>query len=205
MKKTMILLFMCLFLPGLVSCSELQDASVSDAPAGSQDEADEGKTGTDAAVSDEAADYEDLLEEMRLEAAVNPWGDTQALSVTEEYSGVSLDPPGESCLPEGLKLETYRYTEEIIEARYTGGDNELVIRKSNTKKDRDLSGDHNTYSEEQLLEIQGVEVTCCGDGSLVNLALYNDGNGNFSISYNAGEEGRGLSEEELQKLIEERS
>ncbi|MCR5179573.1 MAG: hypothetical protein K6C95_11410 [Lachnospiraceae bacterium] len=210
MKKSLILLLLCFFVSGLVSCSGLQDAGADSGFIGeSGSDADSGvlvASGSDsggAAVSGGAVvDYDELLEDMEQAAVANPWGDTQALSVAEEYSGVHFDTPEESCLPEGLSLETYRYTDQIIEARYTGGDNELVIRKSDTVKGRELSGDHNRYADEQVFMIQGMAVTFCGDGQLTNLAFYEDENGNFAISYNAGEEGRGLTEKEIQKLIE---
>ena len=210
MKRTLILLLLCFFVSGLVSCSGLQDAgadsgfigeSGSDADSGVPGASGSDSGGTEAS-GGAAVDYDELLEDMKQAAVANPWGDTQALSVAEEYSGVHFDTPEESCLPEGLSLETYRYTDHVIEARYTGGDNELVIRKSDTVKGRELSGDHNKYSDEQILMIQGMAVSLCGDGQLTNLAFYENENGNFAISYNAGNEGRGLSEKDLQKLIE---
>ena len=212
MKKTLILLLLCFFVSGLVSCSGLQGAGADSGFIGeSGSDADSGvlvASGSDsggAAVSGGAVvDYDELLEDMQEAAVANPWGDTQALSVAEEYSGVHFDPPEESCLPEGLSLETYRYTDQVVEARYTGGDNELVIRKSDTLKGRELSGDHNRYADEQVFMIQGMSVTFCGDGQLTNLAFYENENGNFAISYNAGEEGRGLTEKELQKFVEDR-
>ena len=210
MKRTLILLLLCFFVSGLVSCSGLQDSGADSGFIGeSGSDADSGVLGASGSDSGGAAvsggtvvDYDELLEDMKQAAVANPWGDTQALSVAEEYSGVHFDTPEESCLPEGLSLETYRYTDQIIEARYTGGDNELVIRKSDTVKGRELSGDHNRYADEQVFMIQGMAVTFCGDGQLTNLAFYENENGNFAISYNAGEEGRGLTEKELQKLIE---
>jgi|GEM_PF-2288620 len=203
MKKTASVVMLTFIMVILSACSVLQGIGAETAPAGGAGEPEtEVSAETEVTAETEQVDYDELLEDMQQAAVANPWGDTQVLSVAEEYSGVHFDPPEESCLPDGLSLEIYRYMEEIIEARYSGGDNVLIIRKSNTIKGQDLSGDYSRYPAERVVMIQGMAVTCLGDGDLINSAFYDNENGHFSIVCNIGEEGSGLTEAQLKKLIE---
>lgn len=139
----------------------------------------------------------------QLGPVVNEWTDTSDLNEAIQGSGVSFTPPLDQALPEGLSLKTYRYCSNIIEADYADGDGsvQLTIRKSTTESGSALSGDYNSYSRSWDLPLKGVMLRCLGDGQTVNTVTFDGGGGHFSISYHPGQEGRGLSPDQLNSLI----
>ncbi len=134
---------------------------------------------------------------------VNEWVETTDLSAAVSGSGVKFTPPLEQALPEGLSLKTYRYQAGIIEASYVNDKDEtvLTIRKSNTVGGTDLSGDHNSYSHAWDQTLKGVKIHCLGDGSTSNTTHFDAGEDHFAISYNIGKEGKGLTGDQLNSLI----
>jgi hypothetical protein len=134
---------------------------------------------------------------------VNDWVDTSDLSAAVSGSGVKFTPPLEQALPEGLSLKTYRYRTGIIEASYVNGNGDVVltIRKSNTVGGTDLSGDHNSYTHAWDQSLKGVTLHCLGDGTTANTSHFDSGEDHYSISYNIGKEGQGLTGDQLNSLI----
>jgi len=180
-----------------------ESGDVESTPEKEEETAGEEPESTDvAATADSEVDYDQVVSDMKKTAIANPWGDTQSLDVAVESSGVEFTPPSEDALPVGLKLKAYRYMEGTIEAVYEGGNNSLTIRKSNDRKGEVLSGDYNTYSGEWDEVISGINVHCHGDGDLINTAEYDSDGGHFALSFNIGEEGRGISPGELQTIID---
>lgn len=131
----------------------------------------------------------------------NPWHETTDLEEAEKGSGVDYEPPVENSLPEGFSLASYRYTDKIFEAVYTNGDEELVIRVSTTQSGLELSGDYNAYTRKWEVNFKGLVVECNGDGTLSNCSYADREDIHFSVLFNAGEEGKGLSEEQLKSLF----
>ena len=135
---------------------------------------------------------EELLEKAETARIANPWGETQSLSVAEEWAGLSFTPPADEIeLEDGslIKLTVYRYMEGIIEALYSGEDYELVVRKSDTMQGTELAGDYNSYASETEESIEGQTLHCLGDGETINLAYYDTPDGHFSVSFHNGEKG----------------
>ncbi|MEE3457617.1 MAG: hypothetical protein VZQ82_06230 [Lachnospiraceae bacterium] len=131
----------------------------------------------------------------------NPWHETADLEEAEKGSGVDFDPPVEGALPEGFNLLTYRYTEDIFEAVYQKGEEQLVIRVSTTLGGTELSGDYNKYSKKWEENFKGLVVKCHGDGELSNCSYADLEDIHFAVEYNLGEEGKGLSAEQLKSLF----
>ena len=134
---------------------------------------------------------------------VNVWVDTADLNAAIAGSGLSFSPPLEQALPEGLSLKTYRYMSGIIEADYANaaGETLLIVRKSNTSSGLNLAGDFNSYSASWDLTLKGLTLHCLGDSINANLAYYSAGDTHYSINYNAGREGQGLTADQLNSLI----
>ena len=131
----------------------------------------------------------------------NPWHETADLEEAEKATGVDFEPPVENSLPEGFELVSYRYTDKILEATYSNGDEELVIRVSTTQSGLDLSGDYNAYTKSWEVNFKGLVVKCNGDGTLSNCSYADLENIHFSVLFNAADEGKGLSEEQLKSLF----
>ena len=134
----------------------------------------------------------------------NPWTETEDLAEAIEGSGIEFDPPVEESLPVPefeMNFWKYLYMDGTIEARYENVDNEMIIRASTELAGTDLSGAYNEYTEEWEENFKGLAVTCRGDGETVNCATFGSGEVNFSVTFNAGEEGRGITVDELQSLV----
>ncbi len=137
-------------------------------------------------------------------ALTDQWGETQSLSVATDWAGIDFEePPSSLTLESGQAAEmtTYRYADGIVEALYAGDGYELRIRRSNTYQGTELAEDPSLYSKSWETDCSGIPVSCLGDGGSVNLASF-DANGNhFTITYNKGMEGNGLSIKDLSALI----
>lgn len=131
--------------------------------------------------------------------AVNEWTETGDLSAAVAASGVSFHPPIPEALPEGLTLDAYRSRPGVIEARYGGG--ALQIRKSNTLSGMDLSGDLSVYSQTWDLTLKGLAVHCRGNGSAANEATFTAGTDSYSIVFHPGQEGQGLTADQINSLV----
>ena len=135
--------------------------------------------------------------------AVNEWVDTGDLNEAVSKSGISFTPPLAQVIPEGLHFLTYRYRTGVIEAAYAddSGTIQMRIRKSNSLSGSDLSGDNNSYSKTWDLTLKGVALQCLGDGTTANVAYFGNQNNNYSINYNPGKEGSGLTADQLNSLV----
>ncbi len=134
---------------------------------------------------------------------VNTWTDTDSLEEAVSGSGVSFTPPLVEILPDGLKFKGYRYMTGIIEADYSDEQDQtqLIIRKSTTDSGITLSGDFNNYSKAWDLTIKGLSIRCLGDGTKANLAYFNSGNNHFSLNCYPGQEGKGLTSDQINSII----
>ena len=134
---------------------------------------------------------------------VRDWTETDSLEAALGGSGLSFTPPLAEALPAGLSLQGYRYRSGSIEARYADaqGETALTVRKSSTLSGTDLSEDTNSYSRTWNLTIKGVTLRCLGDGATVNTGTFDAGAEHFSISFNPGKEGQGLTVDQVNSLI----
>lgn len=131
----------------------------------------------------------------------NPWTQTDSFDEAAEISGVKLYLPIEADLPQGMKLLYYRAVPGTLEADYSDGNEELMIRASVDDEGYNLSGDYNTYTREWEEDCAGIKVNCLGDGTRVNVAMFKDGGTAYAVTMACGREGAGLSTNELGKLM----
>ncbi len=129
----------------------------------------------------------------------NPWTATADLDEAMAVSGISFSPP--VMLFRDLEFETFMAAEGTIDARYTNGTDTLVIRKSTAAEGQELSGDYTTYSTTWDQVLKGLRVTCRGDGKLLNEGIFSVDDTHWAISFNAGEEGNGMTPDELNTLV----
>ena len=132
---------------------------------------------------------------------INPWTETMDLEEAEKATGIDFEPPVENSLPEGYDLVTYRYMEDLLEAVYRKGDEEITIRISKERSGIELSGDYNNYSKEWEENYKGLVVTCRGDGTLINCANADLEDIHFVVECNGGQEGKGLTTEQLGSIF----
>ena len=131
----------------------------------------------------------------------NPWIETEDLQEAIQFSGVKLDPPVDAALPEQMNFWKYRAMEGTIEVLYESVNDELIVRKSNNTQEEDISGDYNNYSKTWDLTLKGLTLQCSGDGESINKALFSAGDYRYSINMNPGAEGRGLTADQVNSLV----
>ncbi len=131
---------------------------------------------------------------------ISDWTDTADLDNAISISGVSFNPPVSEALPDGVIFFGYRAKSGMIEADYSD-ENTLTIRKSATVSGNDLIGDYSSYSRTWTTSIKGLTVNCRGDGTTINAATFGSAGNYFSVSYNMGEEGKGLTADQLNSLV----
>ena len=133
---------------------------------------------------------------------INAWVDTDSLEEAVTGAGFSFTPPLDQVIPEGLSLKGYRYRTGILEADYADaeGSVKMIIRKSDTVSGVDLAGDNNVYSQSWDHTLKGLIVHCLGDGDTVNLCWFGSAY-NYTINYNAGKEGQGLTLDQINSIV----
>ena len=108
--------------------------------------------------------------------------------------------PDYAGLPSGTSFSTYRAKSGMIEADYSD-ENTLTIRKSFTTGGNDLIGDYTNYSKSWNQTVNGLTVSCRGDGDTANAVTFDSAGAHYSISYNMGDEGNGLTADQIDSLI----
>ena len=131
----------------------------------------------------------------------NPWTQTDLLDEAVRISGVDFCPPAEESLPQDMLLMWYRATPGILEADYSNGEEELMLRASTEDEGYILSGDYNSYSREWTETVDGVAVDCLGDGERINVAMFKSGDTAYALTMACGREGVGLTVNELAALV----
>lgn len=143
----------------------------------------------------------ETTEQMPVIGMPNPWTVTESLDEASSISGVSLKLPAEDALPAGMELTFFRAMPGTIEADYSNGTDELIIRASLDEEGYYLAGDYNTYSREWKDRVNGMNVRCLGDGKRANVAVYDAGDLAYALSMACGKEGAGLSRDALAGLL----
>ena len=131
---------------------------------------------------------------------VSDWTDTADLDTAVSISGVVFSAPVDEALPAGTIFFGYRARSGMIEADYSD-ENTLTIRKSFTTGGNDLIGDYTNYSKSWTQNVKGLTVNCRGDGNTANAVTFDSAGAHYSISYNMGNEGNGLTADQINSLI----
>ena len=133
----------------------------------------------------------------------NPWTQTTLLDEALAISGVDANPPEGASLPQHVEFSVYRAVPGTFEADYSNGTDKLTLRASVEDEGFVLSGDYNKYSKAWTEDINGVMVDCLGDGERINVATFKNGGVAYSLTMACGEEGKGLTADELKALVTE--
>ena len=131
----------------------------------------------------------------------NPWTQTPWLDEAIAISGVDANPPQGASLPQHVEFSVYRAVPGTFEADYSNGTDKLTLRASVEDEGFVLSGDYNKYSKAWTEDINGIMVDCLGDGERINVATFKNGGVAYSLTMACGEEGKGLTVEELKELV----
>ena len=129
----------------------------------------------------------------------NPWTETTDIEEAAAIAGVRIDGP--YYLPRDLELVDYMAMPGTFSETFTNGTDTLTIRKSTEAQGQELSGDYNEYSEAWTQHIKGLAVDCRGDGKMLNEGIFHVDDEYWAILFNPGEEGNGMSMDELNTII----
>ena len=113
----------------------------------------------------------------------NPWSDLATLEEAEEVAGFEMTVPD---TVDGYKLAIYRAMDnDMLEVRYTAGDEEVNIRKSIDAYDGDNSGVYGDYKK-TTAEVGGNTVTVSSEGDLAYIATWTVDGYSYSVYASAG-------------------
>ena len=126
----------------------------------------------------------------------NPWTDYDAQTDAAQAAGFDLTVPDEIS---GCTEKLYRVMnadgDRTFEIIYASGEDETArVRKAPGADD--ASGDYNEYAETETVDVDGMRVTMKGEGGLVNLAVWTNGDYGYALSVASG-----LSQNDMAALI----
>lgn len=112
----------------------------------------------------------------------------------EERLGYKIKIP--TYMPSGYeKNETSLMFDTMVQIIYTNDEDTICYRTEKT--DGDISGDYNVYQDVKTEDIAERDVTTKGNGTDVNVAVWQEKEDSYSVSSQ-----KGISEEEIRKIVE---
>ena len=184
MKKGLVLLLVALLLLSLAACARKTNENGSAA----------GTAGTTTENADPAAENGGTV------MIPNPWADCATLDEAAKLAGFDIAVPGKL---DGYPNKRIQAMEKsMIQVLYFDGDpdaetgSSVMVRKGTGSED--ISGDYNEYSEQETVQMHGVDVQVRGEKGLVYSAIWT-WNG-YSFAINAD---KGLSRDALSDAIGE--
>lgn len=123
----------------------------------------------------------------------NPFREFASLEEANAYAGVTLALP--ETYIDGARISAM--ADYMVELVYTEGETEYTFRTSKPA-DEDISGDFNTYTYEDILNIGDTSVIIKGEGEDIFVAIWSIGDQSYSLSIS-----NGISKQEMQNLLTE--
>lgn len=104
----------------------------------------------------------------------------QSASAEELSRLAGFQAPELDALPFVPQQVSYSLIGDLAQVQYRAGEDTVTCRKAPGQAD--ISGDYQTYAQTEILEIGGIPVTVRGDGGLISLATWTDGDFSFSLA-----------------------
>ena len=105
---------------------------------------------------------------------------SKALQPVTDYGRIQPQAPELEVLPFVPQQVSYSLIGDLAQVQYRAGEDTVTCRKAPGQAD--ISGDYQTYAQTEILEIGGIPVTVRGDGGLISLATWTDGDFSFSLA-----------------------
>lgn len=116
----------------------------------------------------------------------NPFVDCKTIEEAEKIAGFKAAVPQK--MPDGYTQEAIRAVEhDLIEIIYGNGEKSIRIRKG--KGSGDISGDYNTYKENNTVTVGKNQVTTKGNDGKVSVAVWEEGEYTYAVSADPTEDG----------------
>lgn len=116
--------------------------------------------------------------------AANPFVTFQSLEEAEKAAGFTLPVP--ESFEDGSRQEVALIDGKIIDVTYLDGKDNRILTIRKGRGEEDISGDYNEYPKEDVLDFGGISVTVRGDGNRIFLALWQEGDYSYAVSFDEG-------------------
>lgn len=166
------------------------DKAVS-SPNGTYSDTDIGLNGTDSDISGEngvnmPAEGGAVIPDDETDAPVlagNPYCDVESIDEARELLGYDFKAP--SYIPDGYLTDSITVISgKIAQISYLSADDGITYRTA--RGSDDISGDYNSYSDEETKDVSNLSITFKSDGEKTHLAVWSDGENSYSISSSGG-------------------
>lgn len=126
------------------------------------------------------------------ELAVNPYAVYESLEEAEKAAGFTMHVP-ESF--EGSSSRKYALIDgKIIEVTYLDADGDQIMNIRKGTGEEDISGDYSEYSREAVMDAAGISVTVKGEEDLIFLAVWQEEDYSWAVSFSEGAAEKDLAE-----------
>lgn len=118
------------------------------------------------------------------EQVANPFVTYQSLEEAEEAAGFALSVP--ESFEGAARREIAVIDGRIIDVTYLDGEDNRILTIRKGTGEEDISGDYNEYAKEDIMDLGGLSVTVRGDGKRIFLALWQEGDCSYAVSFDEG-------------------
>lgn len=128
------------------------------------------------------------------EQVTNPFVTYQSLEEAEEAAGFALSVP--ESFEGAARREIAVIDGRIIDVTYLDGEDNRILTIRKGTGEEDISGDYNEYTKEAVMDLGGLSVTVKGGEDRIFLALWQEGDYSYAVSFDEGG-----TEDQLKEII----
>lgn len=128
------------------------------------------------------------------EQVENPFVTYQSLEEAEEAAGFVLSVP--ESFEGAARREIAVIDGRIIDVTYLDGEDNRILTIRKGTGEEDISGDYNEYTKEAVMDLGGLSVTVKGGEDRIFLALWQEGDYSYTVSFDEGG-----TEDQLKEII----
>ena len=128
------------------------------------------------------------------EQVANPFVTYRSLEEAEEAAGFALHVP--ESFDGSSRREIALIDERIIDVTYLDGEDKRILTIRKGTGEEDISGDYNEYAKEAVMDLGGLSVTVKGGEDRIFLALWQEGDYSYAVSFDEGG-----TEDQLKEII----
>ena len=133
-------------------------------------------------------------EDPGLEQIANPFVTYESLEEAEGAAGFALHAP--ESFEGSSRREIAVIDGRIIDVTYLDGEDNRILTIRKGTGEEDISGDYNEYTQEKVMDLVGLSVTVRGDGEGIFLALWQEGDYSYAVSFD-----KGGTQDQLQEIM----
>ena len=128
------------------------------------------------------------------EQTANPFVTYQSLEEAEKAAGFALHVP--ESFEGAARREIAVIDGRIIDVTYLDGEDNRILTIRKGTGEEDICGDYNEYTKEAVMDLGGLSVTVKGGEDRIFLALWQEGDYSYTVSFDEGG-----TEDQLKEII----